>query len=505
MGVRRNLTLLVVAAALAATLVPATAGPTSPAFVGAPAVSQPLPDGHLPTHPFMSDAGANSMHGDGYASDTHPFSGPLGRSPKVVRANKNTCAAMTFTHRKLAIVQCGGVQAFTMRLLDPTTLTDLATYDLPPRPSTFRAVANADFDAIYSDSSGAYFYLDERDRFVVADASQHVQRVRHEQAADGTWRFVKEADWDLTPLLPHDCESPTNPRPAGECDAVSAILPDYQGLMWWVTRKGRIGTINPASGAIKVLRLPGEEIQNSHAVGEDGVYVVSDKAMYRLSAGADGTPTIGWRETYDRGTARKTGQINQGSGTTPTLLGEDYVAITDNADDRMHVLVYRRTGPAARRLVCSVPVFGSGASATENSLVGWDNGFVVENNAGYRDPRPVLGRTTVAGGLAKVEVLPGGKGCRTAWTSTEHSPSVVPKLSRGNGLLYVYTHEEAAAGIDDAWYLTAIDFRTGRTAYKVYVGDGPIHDNAWLPVTLGPDGSAYVGLLGQLIAVRDTA
>jgi hypothetical protein len=235
------------------------------------------------------------------------------------------------------------------------------------------------------------------------------------------------------------------------------------------------------------------------------VYVVSDKAMYRLSAGADGTPTIGWRETYDRGTARKTGQINQGSGTTPTLLGEDYVAITDNADDRMHVLVYRRTGPAARRLVCSVPVFASGASATENSMVGWDNGLVVENNSGYRDPRPVLGRETVAGGLAKVDVLPKGKGCRVAWTSTEHSPSVVPKLSRGNGLLYVYTHEEAGAGIDDAWYLTAVDFRTGRTAYKVHVGDGPIHDNAWLPVTLGPDGSAYVGLLGQLIAVRDTA
>jgi hypothetical protein len=407
---------------------------------------------------------------------------------------------MTFTHRKLAIVQCGGVQAFTMRLLDPTTLTDLATYDLPPRPSTFRAVANADFDAIYSDSSGAYFYLDQKDRFVVADASQHVQRVRHEQAADGSWHFVKEADWDLTAVLPHDCESPTNPKPQGECDPVSAILPDWQGHMWWVTRHGRIGTINPTTGAIKVLRLAGEEIQNSHAVGEDGVYVVSDKAMYRLQAASDGSPTITWRAAYDRGTARKTGQINQGSGTTPTLVGREYVAITDNADDRMHVLVYRRTTGAQ---VCAVPVFGHGASATENSLIGWDNGLVVENNAGYRDPRPVLGRETIAGGLAKVDVRPGG--CRIAWTSAEHSPSVVSKLSRGNGLIYTYTNQESAAGIDDAWYLTAIDFRTGRTAYKVYVGDGPLNDNAWLPVTIGPDHSVYVGLLGALVAVRDGA
>jgi hypothetical protein len=496
----RKLLLIAVAGALVATLQPAQASPASPAFIGAAATSRPLPAGHLPTHPFMSDAGANSMHGDGYASDSHPFAGPLGRSPKVTRANKNTCAAMTFTHRMLAIVQCGGVQAFTMRLIDPATLTDLATYDLPPRPSTFRAVANADFDAIYSDSSGAYFYLDQKDRFVVADAAQHVQRVRHEQAADGSWHFVKEADWDLTPVLPHDCESPTNPKPQGECDPVSAVLPDWQGRMWWVTRKGRIGTIDPTRGAIKVLRLPGEEIQNSHAVGEDGVYVVSDKAMYRLTAAPDGTPTVAWRKTYDRGTARKTGQINQGSGTTPTLVGREYVAITDNADDRMHVLVYRR---ATGKPVCAVPIFGSGASATENSLIGWDNGLVVENNAGYRDPRPILGRTTVAGGFAKVEVRPSG--CRVAWTSSEQSPSVVSKLSRGNGLIYTYTHQESGAGMDDAWYLTAIDFRTGRTAYKVYVGDGPLNDNAWLPVTIGPDKAVYVGLLGALISVRDTA
>ena len=79
------------------------------------------------------------------------------------------------------------------------------------------------------------------------------------------------------------------------------------------------------------------------------------------------------------------------------------------------------------------------------------------------------------------------------------------KLSRGNGLLYTYTHNEVAAGMQDEWYLTAIDFRTGRTVFKVYVGSGPLYDNAWLPITIGPDKSVYAGLLGQLIAVRDTA
>ncbi len=47
------------------------------------------------------------------------------------------------------------------------------------------------------------------------------------------------------------------------------------------------------------------------------------------------------------------------------------MAITDNADDRMNVLVLRRGAdvPADRRLVCSVPVFGSGRSTTDNSLI----------------------------------------------------------------------------------------------------------------------------------------
>jgi hypothetical protein len=496
---RRGLLAAAVCIALATSAVPAAAAPEP--FAGAAAVARPLGADPNPRHPFMSAAGANSMHGDGYASDTHPFPGPLGRAPAVVRATKNTCAAMTFTSRKLALMQCGGVQNFVMRLVDPATLTDLATYNLPPRPSTFRAAANADFDAIYSDSSGAYFYLDEHDRFVVADAAQQIQRVEHLRAADGTWSFRRTDSWDLTPYLPHDCESPTNPRPQTECDPVSAVLPDWQGRMWWVTRHGRVGTLDPRTGRIRLIRLAGEEIQNSHAVGPEGVYVVSDRAMYQFRGAADGTPTVVWRQSYDRGTARKPGQINQGSGTTPTVLGE-YVAITDNADDRMHVLVYRR---GSGRLVCSVPVFSAGASATENSLVGWDNGLVVENNYGYRDPRPILGRTTIAGGLTRIDVRPDGSGCTVRWTSKEHSPSVVSKLSRGNGLLYTYTHQEVASGMQDEWYLTAIDFRTGRTAYKVYVGGGPVYDNAFLPVTIGPDRSAYVGLLGSLIAVRDTA
>src|SRR4051812_5479483 len=386
--------------------------------------SAAAPSGWLPANPYMSVSGANSMHADSYASDTHPWSGPAGHGSTVTFAGKGPCAGMAITRTRLLVLQCGGAQNFTLRLVDPVTLSDLATYNLPPRPSTLQAVEGANLDKVYSDSSGAYFYLDDRDRVVVADAAQHLQRIRIVQAQDGSWSFTRTDDWDLSTYLPHDCTTYTNPLPQGSCDPVTGVLPDWHGLLWWITRYGRVGTLDPATGRVHIRYLRGEEIENSHAVAEDGVAVVSDHAMYMFRASSTGVPTVMWRASYDRGSARKTGQINQGSGTTPTFLGKNFVAITDNADARMHVLVYRRAAHLSRghsRLFCSVPVFGAGRSATENSLVGMSDGLVVENNFGYLNPTTRLIGGTQPGGVTKVVV--GAHGCRVAWTSAVVSPS----------------------------------------------------------------------------------
>ena len=444
----------------------------------------------------MSASGANSMHSDSYGSNTHPWDGPVGKNSTVTFAGKGPCAGMGVTQEDLLLLQCGGVASFTMRLVDPVTLKDLATYNLPPRPSTLEAAKSADLDKVYSDTSGAYFYLDNHDVAVVADAAQHIQRIAHVQTDSG-WTFKQLDDWDLSKYLPHDCTTATNPFPSGECDPVTSVLPDWNGLLWWITRHGRVGTLDPATGKVRIDFLQGEEIENSHSVGEQGVYVVSDHAMYRFKARADGTPYVVWRKTYDRGSGRKTGQINQGSGTTPTLLGRDYVAITDNADPRMHVLVYDRDNG---KLHCSVPVFTDGKSATENSLVGWDGGLLVENNYGYLNAGTRLRQDPVPGSVSKVDVT--SDGCHVAWTNPVVSPSVVPKLARGNGMLYLYSPEPVAANLD-AWYLTIVDWQTGKTVSKVQTGVGPAYDNAWAPITLGPHGYAYISCFGGLISVHD--
>jgi hypothetical protein len=80
---------------------------------------------------------------------------------------------------------------------------------------------------------------------------------------------------------------------------------------------------------------------------------------------------------------------------------------------------------------------------------------------------------------------------------------VVPKLSLGSGLVYVYTKPADQPSGADGWYLTALDFRTGATRWRKLTGEGLGFNNNYAPVTIGPDGTAYIGTLGGLVAVRD--
>src|SRR5581483_6423069 len=332
-----------------------------------------------------------------------------------------------------------------------------------------------------------YFYLDNHDRAVIPTSNHRVYVVA-ERAGRPGFRLVRQ--YDLRQHMAAD-------------DAIISVLPDWSGRLWFATREGEVGTVDPASGAVRAIAT-GEPIGNSFAVDETGgVFIVSDAALYRFDAGPGGRPVVTWREPYPNIGTVKPGQTEAGSGTTPTLLGsgdDGFVAITDNADP-MDVLVYRRAASVAgSRLVCSQPVFTPGASDTDQSLIGVNHSLIVENNYGYSVAATENGGTT-APGIARVDFRPGG-GCRVAWTSDVRAPSVVPKLSLANGLVYTYTKPEQKDGTDP-WYFTALDFRTGRTVYSRLAGVGLGYNNNYAPVTLSRPGIAYVGVLGGITLFRD--
>ena len=119
---------------------------------------------------------------------------------------------------------CVGVTTPTLKLFDPTTLTQLASYRLPNR----RLGLN-----VFSDfSGGGYFYLDHRDRAVIPTGNNHIRVVGQNKA--GT-RFVLRRDYDLTRAMARD-------------DKVVSVLPAWTGELVFVTEHGLVGTVERASG-----------------------------------------------------------------------------------------------------------------------------------------------------------------------------------------------------------------------------------------------------------------
>lgn len=463
-------------------------------------------------HPFMAFEGGG-LHGNAYNSDVHVTAGPRGDAALQVKSRSvspfpgGLCPTITFAKSGLIVAMCASFLGFEIDLFEPHTLNLLATYKLPTRPSTFQAAAKLNLDIIFLDTSGgSYFYLDDQDRAVLADAEQRIQRIAHRQRPDGAWEFYASDSWDLTAPAPHDCLSFDNWFPTGECDPITSVMPDYEGRIWWVTRFGRVGTVTPATGAIAVHRFAGEEIQNSLSADRDGMYVITDYALYAMVADAAGVPRVVWKEAYLRSNHYRYGNINNGSGSTPTLMdderGRKYVVITDAGDDRTGLVVYRReaevSGP---RQICRVPLFGKDASAVEISPIGWGRAIVAKNDAGYRSAFHGTSEAKIAGGIVRVDVRADDSGCDVVWTAPNRVPAVVGKLST-NGLLYFYTFEQQPDG-ENAWYFLALDFVTGKPVYKQFIGLGQSFDINWGSPAIARDGTVYLGILEGILAIAD--
>lgn len=482
-----------------------------PNFVGAPATPAPVAMATPPQHPHMVASSNNNMHGDSYASDVNS-GGPLGNAPAVRSARFDAtggeCAAHVFDSQGRLIAVCGTFRGMFLRVYNPGTLGIMGNLFLGQRASTTEYVWKLQIDKIFTDTSGgAYFYVDDQDRVVLADSYQRLRVIRIADDGSGGVTFSDDEVYDLMPYLERDCWTLLHPNPVGKCDAVTTVLPDWGGRYWFVTREGKVGTVDPGTGAVEILDIH-EEIQNSFAVDANGVYIVSDTAMYMFHAGPGGVPVQDWRELYDRGTYQKpSGQLNWGSGTTPTLIGDDLVAITDNADDINVVYMDRRVVPSGPRTLCAVPTFGAGVSASDNSLIGGEladgSAFaIVENNLGYKFFLSFLFGNSVPGGMKRIDISADRGTCGVAWSSPVRVPSSVSKLSRDTGLVYVY-EKAKTTNLVDAWYLTALDFTSGATAWKKLVGTGWAYDNQWASLTPMPGGRLYAGVFNGLVEVAD--
>ncbi|CAM5627130.1 hypothetical protein STANM337S_06012 [Streptomyces tanashiensis] len=429
----------------------------------------PLP----PANPFAGPVGTATMHGDTGSSDVTPLPGPGAGSIRSNRtALQSACPTVLVGADGYPVALCTEIfgLAPTVHLLDPATSESVAELTL----------------AKGSLLGGVYAYLDNRDRLVAVDGNRDLLRIGHRRTASGGWELYADSRLSLAGAVP-------------EGDAVTGLSPDWQGRVWFATGAGVVGTADDRNGVVRTLALPtGERVSNSISTAPDGTAVATTHATYLLTAAADGTPQVSWRQAYDRGPARKPGQLSWGTGSTPTFFGPangtDYVTVVDNAAPTVNLLVYRTdTG----QQVCSVPVLKAGGSGSENSPVAVGNSIFVASTYGYPYPKlpadagpSVPASDSYRGGLSRVDVRADGSGCDLKWDNKTRS-AAVPRLSTADGLLRTVLRNPVIPGTNstsvlDPYSYAEIDPATGRTVRTAYLGAGFIFDTLQMVGSIAP-------------------
>ena len=268
-----------------------------------------------------------------------------------------------------------------------------------------------------------------------------------------------------------------------------------------------------------------EEIQNSFSIGPDGVYIVSNIALYKLRFN-ETTKKIEmdpkWLKTfnetgeqlYPNDRTQKKGQLNDGSGTTPTLMNDRFVIIADNDHNQINMNIYSQEDGS---LVSRHKLFDYDQSACENSIVAYNNSLFIGNTFNYTDP---FDENDTPGGINRFDFNPATE----KFEKVENWPeepidckTATPKMSTAAGVIYVYNREEDSPDGYNNWQLTALDYETGRKVFYIRpvfekgefkdninfimkafaLGnknyDLKVFNNIWATYTFGPNNSIYIG------------
>ena len=254
-----------------------------------------------PRHPYMAANGRSNIHDDAYMSGAYEFSGPLGRNmERLSTFQVAECASVTFDRQGRIVSICVGVDGPQPRDVRPAHAGPAGGAPAPAAPAGHDEPVQRLL----------------RRRLLLPRQPRPRRDPHHQPPHLGGGR-------DAVCWAPASRSSATT-----TCSGVTAVddklfsaLPDWSGRLWFISQQGVVGTIDPASGAVRTLDL-GEQITNSFAVDESGgVYIVSDAALYRFDATPAACPAVTWREVYPNSGIHKPGQSGPGSGTTPDVMG----------------------------------------------------------------------------------------------------------------------------------------------------------------------------------------
>ena len=452
-------------------------------YVGTAVAPQPIPPLDITPHPLFSEDDSR-IHNDHYNSAAYNRTGVAGPAIDVTTHKlgdlTGVCAMLTMLKNGYVVGTCFRADTevhVMLTMFDNENLNIVAERDLGFRPFQPNA------------AGGAYFTMDKDENLFIGPPSNRLEQY-HIEVVDGAPEFVQDFSKEIPGLDPWVVR--TGP---GLQDTVI----DFEGRFWFMVTDGRVGYLDPETEEIKMTDL-GEGLQNSMVVDENGVYMVTYNALYRLSVAENGNVRQDWRAPYDPGDG--TGVILPGSGTSPTLFGiqEDLITICDNASSQVNAVVFDRATGERRT---EIPLFRPDESATENTAVGYGDELLFVNNGGYAGPFSPARETDT--GMERYRVVRNQSGTVTDYETVWKNDASIAnsaQLSTASGVVWGYGADVDIADTDH-FYLVAHSWETGDEIFRAYVGDETQFDPFTGQVHLHPDGTMYIGTLNGVVMMRD--
>lgn len=283
---------------------------------------------------------------------------------------------------------------------------------------------------------------------------------------------------------------------------------------------------------ISAYKLDGQWNNNTFAVDKNGAYIVTNGLhknddgsydpqrcdegyLWAFTLNDDNVICLKWQPAaYKNAGYLKPGQTNIGSGTTPTLTSRfnndstDYIAIVDNADPKMNVVVYdSHTGFK----ISETPCFEDMRSADEASLIGVQNTFIAENNFGHYDTYPAnlcapngLGMELIRLGSAdsdsrKIAATP-------IWTIPDVHFYAMNMLCRHSGIIFAHTCDwdvANSASHGGMYYVSAIDSYNGRVIWRIPLGQGNHYCHEYGGIYFNSTNDLFIGTNRYLFCIRN--
>ena len=537
-------------------------------------------------HPYMKFDLSSAMHEDCFSSDVSNSQGPVPINAEVQyfhvlekgKQYSGMCPSFAFVDENTMVTLSFGRATTTLLLLDiKDSIKVLDAMTIPGRghKGTELISNKARMKLFRSTEGGAYFFLSKKNEVFIPGPQYNILYIpvvdrkfdRSMATSLDILEIIKQAD------LVH--EGLTEKE---GWNKLTALMPDAEGNIWFTSRLGMVGMVDlndtvglncPKVYASFILGIgllkkidfffgkkyddykdlefyregmsateyrnelrkffmvdphSREEIQNSFTVGPDGVYVISNIALYKLKFDRENKEIIldpKWEKAFDRGDLiyyndwiMKMGQLNNGSGTTPTLMDDRFVVYADNDYHQINMCVHSQEDGS---LISRHRLFNRDASACENSIVAYKNSLIIGNTFNFIDP---FKENPTPGGLMRFDYdeSTGRFEERRDWPAEFIDPkSATPKMTTVNGLIYVYHRSDSTFNKHHDWQLTAIDFVTGRKVFFIrpYFEKGGFNDNTglliktfslgrknynkkvfnniWATYAFGPNNSIYIG------------